>query len=293
MSNWFNVLFAKKLSEALKIKKPQRIPRTGEEGAKVNCYSIYVTDADGSYLAREIKGEHLHVLQWDEEKRTHDKEKLLKLTEINNWNVEINHYHGLVTHTYKSAIEFLLIDATGFYKVQSKLALWKYSIPKFIHSKRRLKRPSRKKALEAAIELVKDNHNLTFDSYRLLNAMYGSYTILHPLFPTLKQGTHLVLVSLAESGELQQVNSFDFRVNVKALLTMEHLREEQTKEERSRRQASLMLWLTVVLAFTSLFQSGLVKTTYFSNIDWLIEPLSDYIAVAKEWIEFNASRYFF
>lgn len=68
MSNWFNVLFAKKLSEALKIKTPQRIPRSGEEGAKVNCYSIYVTDANGSYLAREIKGEHLHVLQWDEEK---------------------------------------------------------------------------------------------------------------------------------------------------------------------------------------------------------------------------------
>ncbi|WP_255202930.1 hypothetical protein [Vibrio natriegens] len=34
MSNWFNVLFAKKLSEALKIKTPQRIPRSGEEGAK-------------------------------------------------------------------------------------------------------------------------------------------------------------------------------------------------------------------------------------------------------------------
>ncbi|MFA0656319.1 hypothetical protein ACPV5L_10230 [Vibrio astriarenae] len=278
-------LFIKKLAEALKIKTPQRIPRSGVEGAKVNCYSVYVTDSEGSYLAKEIKGEHLHVLKWDEDKRTHDKEKLLKLTEIDNWNFEISHYHGLVTHTYKSINEFLLIDATGFYKVQSKLALWKYSIPKFIHSKRRLKRPSREKALEAAIELVKDNHNLTFDSYRLLNGMYGSYTILHPLFPTLKQGTHLVLMSLAESGELQQVNSFDFRVNGKALSTFEHLREERAKEERSKRQASMMLWLTVVLAFAALFQSGLVRTTHFSSIDWLMEPLQDFIGLVKEWIK--------
>ncbi|MEZ8314563.1 hypothetical protein AB6C44_13255 [Vibrio splendidus] len=285
MSSWLNGLFIKKLTEALKIKTPNRIPRSGEDGAKINCYSVYVTDADGSYLASEIKGEHLHVLKWNEDKRTHDTEKLLKLTNINNWNFEISHYHGLVTHTYKSVNEFLMVDVTGLYKVRSKLALWKYSIPKFIHSKRRLKRPSREKALEVAIELVKDNHNLTFDSYRLLNGMYGSYTILHPFFPTLKQGTHLVLMSLAESGELQRVNSFDFRVNGKALSTLEHLKEEQKKEERSRRQASLMLWLTVVLALTALFQSGLVKTTYFSDIDWLIEPLRDYVTVAKEWIK--------
>ncbi|EGR0084872.1 hypothetical protein ACEI17_002619 [Vibrio vulnificus] len=284
MDGWLNSLFIKKLSEALRIKTPDRIPRSGEEGAKANCYSVYVTDAEGSYLAKEIKGEHLHVLKWDEDKRTHDKKKLLNLTDIDSWNFEISHYHGLVTHTYKSRSEFLLIDASGFYKMQSKLALWKYSIPKFIHSKKRLKRPSREKALEAAIDLVKDNHNLAFDSYRLLNEMYGAYTILHPLFPTLKQGTHLVLMSLAESGELQQVNSFDFRVNGKALSTLEHLREERSKEERSRRQASMMLWLTVVLAFAALFQSGLVRTTHFSSIDWLMELLQGYMDVVKEFI---------
>lgn len=281
--NLLNNLFIKNLAKALKIKTPSRIPRTGEEGEKVNCYSVYVTDADGSYLAEEVKGLHLHVLMWDEEKRTHNKEKLLKLSDIDKWNIEISHYHGLVTHTYKSVMEFILIDVTGVYKIQSKYVLWKYIIPKFLYNKRRLKRPNREKALAAAIDLVKNNHNQTFDSYRLLNAMYGSYTILHPLFPTLKQSTHLALISLAVSGELQQVNSFDFRINGKALSTLEHIREEQAKEERSQRQASTMKWLTVVLAFTAMFQSGLMQTNYFTNIDWLIGPIHSYIEMAKEW----------
>ncbi|WP_162926805.1 hypothetical protein [Vibrio coralliirubri] len=46
-----------------------------------------------------------------------------------------------------------------------------------------------------------------------------------------------------------------------------------------------MLWLTVVLVLIALFQSGLVKTTYFSDIHWLIEPLRDYVTVAKEWVK--------
>nr|AKN40969.1 hypothetical protein [Enterovibrio norvegicus] len=285
MSNWFNSIFVKKISEALAIKTPNKIPRTGEDGEKVDCYSIYVTDADGSYLASKVKGQHLHVLQWDDKNRTHNKEKLLPLESIESWNFEINHYHGLVTHNYKSARAFLLIDATGFYKFKSKLALWKYSIPKFIHSQKRLKRPTRKIALEAAIDLAKDNHNLTFDSYRLLNAMYGSYTILHPSFPTLKQGTHLVLKSLAESGELQEIDAYDFRIKGKALSTFEHLKEEQAKDDRSRRQSSMMLWLTVVLAFTAMFQSGLVKTTFFSDIDWILTIFNDCIVSVKKWIK--------
>lgn len=286
--NWVNILFIRKIKQALAIKTPRLIPRTGEEGKKVNCYSVYVTDADGSYLAEEVKGKHLHVLEWDEAQRKHDKKKLLNLESVDSWNFEISHYHGLVTHSYKSIREFLLIDATGFYKLLSSYAIWKYTIPRFFYSKRRLKRPCRFKALSSIVELVNDNHSQKFDSTRLLTAMYGAYTILHPQYPTLKQGTHLVLMSLADSGELQQVDALEFRIKGKALSTLERLTEEKNKDERAQKQASSMFWLTVVLAIATSFQSGLVQTSYFSNIDWVvdgaIEMSTDIINQIGAWI---------
>ena len=62
---------------------------------------------------------------------------------------------------------------------------------------------------------------------------------------------------------------------------MSILREE---EEKSKRQANTMKWLTVVLATTAAFQSGLIETSYHTNIDWIIEPVYQAILLAKKWI---------
>ncbi|MUL16280.1 hypothetical protein [Aliivibrio fischeri] len=274
---WFNKLFIQKLKIALDIPKINPIPRTGEDGEKVNCYSVYVTDKDGSYLADKVDGETLFVHKWNEEERTHNIPEKLNLNKIDELNFEINHYHGLITHNYKSPFEFVFYDSSGFFKLKSRYSLLKYTVPKFIHSKKRLKRPTRLKALEAVIKLTEDNYNKSFDCNRLLSEMYGSYTIIHPHYPTLKQGTHLVLMSLAESGELEQINSFEFRIKGKSLSSLEHLKEEVSKENRVRVQATAMLWLTVVLAIATAFQAGLVRTTFYSQIDWLLEPIFNYI----------------
>ena len=265
--DYLDKLFVRKLKETLNIDSPNTIPRSGEDGEKVNCYSVYVTDQDGSYLADKVVDYTLIVNQWNEAERTHNLQKELDLTQLEKLNFEINHFHGLVTHTYKSAFEFLSYELSGFYKLQSKYAIWKYTIPKFLHNKRRLKRPDRFKALSAIAKLAEDNHNQTFDSRRLLNQMFGMYTILHPQYPTLNQGVHLVLMSLSESGELEMINSNNFRIKGKTLTSLEHLKEEQAKDKRAIRQATAMKLLTGVLAFTAAFQSGLLKTSYHLDID--------------------------
>ncbi|MGR5549174.1 hypothetical protein [Vibrio sp. DNB22_12_1] len=271
---WLEQLFVRKLKAALDLPKVNPIPRSGEDAERVNCYSVYVTDSDGSYLAERVEGDELVVGLWNEERRTHDIEKRLDLTNLDKLNFEIHHYHGLVTHHYQSIIEFLYIDGTGLYTLHSKYFILKYKVPKFIHGKRRLKRPDRLKALEAITNLVKDNHNQTFDSNRVLTAIYGSYTILHPQYPTLNQGMQLVLMSLQESGELEQVDSFNFRVRGTSLISLEHLQEERNKERRSVRQAKMMLWLTVVLAIATSFQAGLIKTSFYIDLDYVIDAMS-------------------
>lgn len=269
---WFNSLFISKLKEVLDRPSLNRIPRSGPKGEKVDCFSVYVTDGDGSYLADKVKGNILIAQRWDEEKRSHvaKNPKEIDLTNLDGLNFDISHFHGLVTHTYKSPLSFLLSEQTYAYVVLSKYTLWKYSIPRFFYNKRRLKRPDRLKALAATIKLTEDNHNMTFDCGRLVSSMFGSSSILHPQYPTLRQGTHLVLMSLAESGELERVDPHNFRIKGKALSSYEHLLEEKHKERRSIRQSSLMLVLTLLLAITAAFQSNLLRTTYHANVDSLI-----------------------
>ncbi|MBO2561540.1 hypothetical protein I6M33_13110 [Shewanella algae] len=275
--SWFNSLFIKKLKEVLDRPNLTRIPRSGPEGEKVDCFSVYVTDREGSYLAAKVKGNFLIGQRWDEETRSHvaKNPKKIDLTDLDSLNFDISHYHGLVTYNYKTPLGFLLNEVTHFYVVRSKYILWKYNIPRFFYNKRRLKRPTRLKALAASIKLTEDNHNMTFDCMRLVSSMFGSSSILHPQYPTIKQGTHLVLMSLAESGELEKVDSRYFRITGKALSSYEHLLEEKHKERRSRWQSRSMLFLTLVLALTAAFQSKLLRTTYYTDIDPWIEFVLD------------------
>lgn len=285
--SWFNSLFIRKLKEVLDKPSLNRIPRSGPEGEKVDCFSVYVTDGDGSYLAEKVKGNLLIAQRWDEEKRTHvtKNPKKIDLTNLDGLNFDISHFHGLVTHTYKTPLSFLLGELTFAYFVRSKYTLWKYSIPKFFYNKRRLKRPDRLKALAASIKLTEDNHTMTFDCGRLVSSMFGSSSILHPQYPTLKQGTHLVLMSLAESGELERVDPHNFRIKGKALSSYEHLLEEKHKERRSKRQSQLMLLLTLVLAITAAFQSKLLRTTYYTDVDSFIASLLDMLQITLMYLQ--------
>ncbi|MCX2759119.1 hypothetical protein OQJ65_13625 [Vibrio sp. Sgm 22] len=280
--SWLDKIFINRLAKALAIPTPQLIPRSGEEGKETNCYSVYVTDSDGSYLADAVieNGSKLKVKVWDEAKRTHEKSKLLNLQNITELNFTIHHYYGLITHTYESPFDFLIHELTGFYKLQSKYALWKFAAPKLLYSKKKHKRPDRSKVLRAVIELSENNHTQTLDVMRILSHIYGMYAISHPQYPTLKQATLLIMKSLAESKEIELVNQYECRIRGKALTTMEQLQLDATERKRT----SVIMWLTIVLAITALFQSKLVITELELNLDSLMRGAWLWVKSMDDWL---------
>lgn len=279
---WLDKIFINELTKALAIPTPKLIPRSGDEGKTADCYSVYVTDSDGSYLADAVveNGNKLKVKVWDEAKRTHEKSKLLNLQNLTVLNFTIHHFHGLVTHTYESPFDFLMHELTGLYKLQSKYALWKYAVPKLLHSKKKHKRPDRIRVLRAVIELSENNPTQTLDVMRILNKIYGMYAILHPQYPTLKQATLLVMKSLAESEEIELVNQYECRIKGKALTTMEQLQLDATE----RRRINVTMWLTLVLAITALFQSRLVITELELNLDNIVKGAWCLVKDMGDWI---------
>jgi hypothetical protein len=282
---WLDKLFVERLKRALEAPKENPIPRSGSEGEAVDCYSVYVSDADGSYLAECVQEDVLVTNKWNEEEHTHNLRCDFNVEQLNQLTFEIHHYHGLVTHTYNSKGMFLRYEVTGYYKLVSLYALSKFKIPKFLHSKKPLKRPSRIKILETLDIMTEDNPYRDLKSTSVCDELYGHWSIFNSQRKPRNDRIQRILESLVESGELKRKDSFTFNAQGKLIVTLEHLKEEKARQDRAESNALWMRRLTAILVVTALFQSGLVRTTYFSNLDWLMELLYEYIHVAKTLIK--------
>ncbi len=280
-------LFINKLKIALETPCPEKIPRTGDKAKDVDCYAVYVTDKNGTYLATSVEGNKLKADLWDAEKQKHSIAKTLYLDNLDELNFEINHFHGVVTHTYKSWMEFTIHEATLIYKLLSYWAIAKstfwvvffYRLPQLVFNRKRIGKPNREQVLIEVIELNRRNRHQDFEASKLLQNRYGTRVARHPDYPALLNDWFLILESLAEEGEVSGGPN-KYRIKGKAITSLQALQEENARKNRSDNNAKWMTILTLILAFTTLFQSGLVVTEYQINLDELW-------ALLKESIEFE------
>lgn len=263
--------FIKKLKRALEYPKVNPIPRSGPEGETVNCYSIYVTDDSGSYLAERIEGDLLVSHKWNDEQKSHNLRYDLNLKKLETLNFEITHHHGLMTYSYNSTGMFLKYEVTGYYKLVSLLTAYRYKIPKIFHRNKPLKRPTRIKVLETLDLMTEDNPYRELRSSAVCNELYGQWSIFNSQRKQRNDRVQRILESLADSGELKKKDSFTFTAQGKLIVTLEHLKEEKAKHDRAENNAIWMRRLTVVLVVTALFQSELVRSTYYTDLDGVIE----------------------
>ncbi|ANP77361.1 hypothetical protein A134_13520 [Vibrio crassostreae 9CS106] len=278
-------LFITKLKSVLEVPKLRLVPRSGSEGAEVDCYSVRIKQGEVNYIGDSVDDNSLHVLAWSEEDQEYNVPVEFSLDELSSLVFEIKHYHGLVDHTYYTKREFLWYECTRYYKLASFYALAKYRVPKFFHSKKPLKRPNRIKVLETLDRMTEDNPHKELSARAVSDELYGYMSIFNSKRKVRVDRIQRILESLVESGELRAKDSFNFIAKGKLLVTLEHLKEEKAREDRAESNAVWMRRLTVILVITALFQSGLVRTTYFSSIDWLMQPLLEQIDVAKEWMK--------
>lgn len=272
-------LFAKKLKDALEIKWPKMtVPRTGDEAKGVNCYSVYVTDKNGTYLAESVEGNKLKANLWDDTKQKHTISKTLCLDKLSELNFEITHYHGMVTHTYTSWLEFTLHEATLMYKLLSPITLalshikifFQLHLPRLLISRKTIDEPNREQVLDEVVKLNKRNRHQEFEASKLLQNRYSTKVIWHPSYPTLMNEWSLVLESMVEGGEVTGRGN-KFRIKGKAITSLQTIREENARQRRSDRYARWMRNLTLILAFTALFQSGFMKTGFQVNLDEVVK----------------------
>ncbi|WP_114786503.1 hypothetical protein [Vibrio tetraodonis] len=277
--------FVEKLKSVLEVPKLQSVPRSGSEGAEVDCYSVRIKQGDVNYIGERVEGNSLYALAWVEGDQEFNEPVEPSLGGLSTFEFEVRHFHGLVDHIYCTKREFLWYECTGYYKLVSLYVLAKYCVHKFFHSKKPLKRPNRIKVLETVDRMTEDNPHKELSARAVSNDLYGNMSIFNNKSKVRVDRIQRILESLVESGELRAKNSFTFTAKGKLLVTLEHLKEEKARQDRADSNARWMAILTLILAIAALLQSGLVRTTYFSNIDWFMELLFDGIQITKERIK--------
>jgi hypothetical protein len=253
---------------------PVQIPRTGESGKQVNCYSISLYDGDSPIMLvcsidnNGVVGSHFEGGGF----RT---EASIPFLLFSGLSIRIEHYHGLVTHSYKGMFDYMLHELASFYKLQSIYALAKHSVPQYFFNKKKLQLPQRMKILEGIITKQSEDPHKSFSSLDLMSYMYSIRWYLHPQKTEVRKKMDLYLSSFVASGELtNHGSSFDFIITGKAIATLEQYQIETARAKSAKSANSWMLRLTAILAFFAAFQSKLIVSPAWIDLgriwEWLL-----------------------
>ncbi|HIC8839595.1 hypothetical protein [Aeromonas sp. FDAARGOS 1405] len=262
------------LSKLLNQPCPIQIPRSGELGKQVNCYSISIYNGDvpimlvNSIEENGLNGNHF-------EGGGFCTEAVIPFSLYSGLSLRVDHYHGLVTHTYNGVLDYILHEWTGLYKLQSIYILAKHSVPQYFFNKRNLQLPKRMKILESIVSRQSEEPHKSFSSLDLMSYIYSIRWYLHPQKTELRKKMDLYLSSFVASGELKNNgSSFEFIITGKAIATLEQYQIETARAKSAKSANSWMLRLTAILAFFAAFQSGLIKSPVWIDLGKILEWLS-------------------
>lgn len=270
-------------------KSPQIIPRSGEEGKKADCYTIYLRDKSEklSYLVEKIDKEknELSVLRLDKS-NTFSVKETLSLSSISTDNMEVTHYYGLFNLNYNNVYDLAFNFVTKYDLAKVKVRIFWDFISQSRFNKREL---ATKNSLELLNFMVVSqmNENISrshswgrpsiegIDIFSLMTKLYSLRWVSHPYSSQQMRKLELYLESLTESGDLRKDNSKYF-VTGRALKTLEKYEENERRHKDALGIQKRIFWLTLILAIAAVIEAHLVKSEWFSVPYNYIKSFLDY-----------------
>lgn len=246
------ILLERSLSKAC----PMRIPRSGESGAQVDCYTVAI-DRDGEpyLLVNGLSGDCLSCSEWDGS--SYSQGRKINFSETSSKDFRITHYYGLAEVNYFGLGDFVRghILNIPYVKIHSHQFL--SVLDQYFFNKKKLITKQRMELLRFLIDQTLDGKN-SFELIDLMIKLYTDRWLLHPEGDDQTEKVKLYLNSLIETGELKEVDH-QYILTGLALRTMEEYEEQERKHVEQIKLQRGTLGLTVVIAFLTLVQSGLIK----------------------------------
>lgn len=224
---------------------PNEIPRSGERGKGVSCYSICLKTGDGDLLllVQGIDKKGFNGLRWTGNQ--FDEPGSIPFSETQNVTIQIERYIGLFSFTYSSVAQCVLCDWTYL----NRVPIMSEGLSQFFFSRRDLGLTKRIEALDALVDESIDNPQYGVTEVSLPSLIHGNRWFFHPDKTRQQNYARFLLDSLAESGELKKYDRGLYRITGKALTTLSLYETEKQRHDQMLSQSRHLKWLTLALIF--------------------------------------------
>lgn len=244
-----------------------RIPRSGEEGEKVDCFDVSL-DHDGHpfFIATKFMGKALAGFKWDGNSYCED--HTLDLAELGAYELRITHYYGLSTVTYDSIFDVAFHFLTKLVYLKIRLVRYIDETHQYFFNKNKIITKKRMELLQFMVNDQLDRKDDGIGTIDLMTKLYSIRWVLHPSADEQEKKLELYLDSLVASGELREVN-YEYVVTGKAISTLERYEEEERRHTEAVKLQKKMVSLTIILAFMAMIQAGLIRLpTLIDFVSW-------------------------
>lgn len=238
---------------------PSLIPRSGESGASIRCYStrIIITQKI-TCLVTSTHQNHIDALAYDDVTDRMCLACSVPINLITPRSLEITQYYGYYTIDYLGLWQFIARGLSGYENLIVKLKVTNNSIVQFIFNKRKLQSKRRIELLSFLVNTYAENSDSIHLIY-LMSRLHTNRWVYHPEKETHKKYLNLYLSSFVESGELISQDALTYKLTGKAIVTLENFEDQERKHRDNLAMQIIMVILTIALAFLATVQAGLIK----------------------------------
>jgi hypothetical protein len=243
---------------------PTQISMSGPEAEKNNFYSTQIMFDGVSALVRDFKDDTISVLKYNSATDRCDIEEEIALCKVDLKTTRITYYlhNHYATYIGINSFIFHCLSKKEFIKIKLKRLLNSISQSWFNHRELQIK--PRYELLSYLIE----NYGINREEFSITSLMSGIYSLRsfgHPNRQECQNKLRMYVDSFIESGEVSKTKT-GYKVNGKAIVTLELFQTEERRHKDSVRLQYSMVLLTLLLAMLASVQAGLIKLKPFIDL---------------------------
>ena len=247
-----NYIIRKVLSRLLQKACPERIPRSGEDGQKINCFNIFIYENNKwNVVIQKVTKTHFEGIKWDGKHYSIDYSTTLNSIKMKN--IKINHNSGLYDIYYDGFMNYMISGFTKFQilKVQFQKK-WDKS-RQYIYNKKKFATIDRIYLLRNLIDHYLKSNGEPIHIMDLMTELHTLRWILHPEKDKEELKLKLLLDSFIVSEDLQLTGN-KYIITPKSIATLTNYEEAERKHKDNRYLKIVMIILTSILSLSSLVQ---------------------------------------
>lgn len=245
-------LFTRALSRAC----PSLIPRSGADGAVVNCYSIYIDKNSAPYLlVRSLANDVLSCDEWTGS--SFNKPIEIPLQAIQWRDVSITHFYGYNEIQFRGLAKFGFSYLTRLPYLKTLLTRLIETTDQYFFNKKKLVAKQRMDLLRFLVQRQLEGSPIS-SPISLMTNLYSLRWLQHPDRESHQNQLRFYLDSLVDTGELKKTGA-KYDLTGEALKAIEVYEEQERKHTENVKIQRRMFWLTLTIVLFTAAEIELVK----------------------------------